>query len=89
MPHRRPPGSWAPRVGGRTDRRRRGLRVNQRLWSIDPWSVFKLSALFYLCLGLIVLVAGTLLYKRGRRVGTVDQAESFVTRMGAYGECAP
>ncbi len=68
---------------------KRGLRVNQRLWSIDPWSVFKVSALFYLCLGLIVLVAGTLLYNAGRSVGTIDQAESFVTRMGAYGECTP
>jgi hypothetical protein len=74
----------------RTDRAsKRGLRVNQRLWSIDPWSVFKVSALFYLCLGLIILVAGTLLYNAGRRVGTIDQAESFVTRMGAYGECVP
>jgi hypothetical protein len=68
---------------------RRGLRVNQRLWSIDPWSVFKVSALFYLSLGLIILVAGTLLYNAGRSVGTVDQVESFVTRMGAYGECVP
>lgn len=67
----------------------RGLRVNQRLWSIDPWSVFKLSALFYLCLGLIFVVATTLLYNAGRSVGTVDQFESFVTRMGAYGECTP
>jgi Transmembrane domain of unknown function (DUF3566) len=68
---------------------RRGLRVNQRLWSIDPWSVFKISALFYLCIGLIVLVAGTLLYNVGRSVGTVDQVEGFVTRMGAYGTCTP
>ncbi|HET6950235.1 MAG TPA: DUF3566 domain-containing protein, partial [Acidimicrobiales bacterium] len=66
---------------------RRGLRVNQRLWSIDPWSVLKLSVLFYLCIFLIVLVAGTLLYNAGRRVGTVDQVEAFVTRMGAYGTC--
>lgn len=68
---------------------RRGLRVSQRLWSIDLWSVFKISALFYLCIGLIVLVAGTLLYNVGRSVGTVDQVESFVTRMGAYGTCTP
>lgn len=68
---------------------KRGLRVQQRLWSLDVWSVFKISALFYLCLGLIVLVAGTLLYNAGRSVGTIDQAESFVTRMGAYGECVP
>ncbi len=89
-----PTGRDRPRRGlhlrQRTDRAsRQGLRVNQRLWSIDPWSVFKVSALFYLCLGLIILVAGTLLYNAGRRVGTIDQAESFVTRMGAYGECVP
>jgi hypothetical protein len=68
---------------------RRGLRVDQRLWSIDPWSVFKVSVLFYICLGLIIVVAGTLLYNAGRSVGTIDQFESFVTRMGAYGECLP
>ena len=68
---------------------RRGLRVTQRLWSIDVWSVFKISALFYISLGLIILVAVTLLYNAGRSVGTVDQVESFVTRMGAYGECVP
>jgi Transmembrane domain of unknown function (DUF3566) len=86
-----PGGSRIRRRGrhsGRADRAsRRGLRVNQRLWSIDPWSVFKISALFYLSLGLIILVAGTLLYNAGRSVGTVDQVESFVTRMGAYGTC--
>src|SRR5262245_44901951 len=87
-----PPGGPGIRRRGRHSTRedrasRRGLRVNQRLWSIDPWSVFKISALFYLSLGLIVLVAGTLLYNAGRSVGTVDQVESFVTRMGAYGTC--
>ncbi len=66
---------------------RHGLRVKQRLWSVDPWSVFKVSALFYICVCLIVLVAGTLLWNVGRSVGTVDEVESFVTRMGAYGTC--
>jgi Transmembrane domain of unknown function (DUF3566) len=87
-PGRRARHAPAPRP--RVDRAaRRGLRVNQRLWSIDPWSVFKISALFYLCIGLIVLVAGTLLYNVGRSVGTIDQFEGFVTRMGAYGSCTP
>jgi hypothetical protein len=80
-------------ASGRPSRRdraaKRGLRVDQRLWSIDPWSVFKISALFYFCLGLMILVAGTLLYNAGRSVGTIDQFESFVTRMGAYGDCTP
>ena len=66
---------------------RRGLRVRQRLWSIDPWSVFKLSVLFYICVCLIVVVAGTLLWNVGRSVGTIDDVENFVTRMGAYGTC--
>jgi hypothetical protein len=73
----------------RTRASKRGLRVTQRLWSISPWSVFKVSALFYLCMALIILVAGTLLYNAGRSVGTIDQFESFVTRMGAYGRCVP
>jgi Transmembrane domain of unknown function (DUF3566) len=66
---------------------RRGLRVRQRLWSIDPWSVFKLSVLFYICVCLIVVVAGTLLWNVGRSAGTIDDVENFVTRMGAYGTC--
>lgn len=67
----------------------RGLRVRQRLWKIDPWSVFKVSALFYLCLFLILMVAGALLWNVGRSTGTIDQFESFVTRLGAYGRCVP
>lgn len=66
---------------------RRGRRVRQRFWSIDAWSVFKVSTLFLLCVTLIVLVAGILLWNVGRRTGTIDQAESFVTRLGAYGSC--
>ena len=75
-----------PRRAGKR-KARRGLRVRQRLWSIDPWSVFKLSTLFYICLCGILLVAGTLLWNVGRSVGTIDDIESFVTRMGAYGTC--
>ena len=83
-------GGLAARVRPRRARKpkaRRGLRVRQRLWSVDPWSVFKVSALFYICVCLIVVVAGTLLWNVGRSVGTIDDVESFVTRMGAYGTC--
>jgi hypothetical protein len=78
-------------VAARRNRRaqRRGMRVRQRLWSIDPWSVFKVSVLFYLCLFFILMVAGTLLWNVARSSGTIDQAESFVTRLGAYGRCIP
>src|ERR671919_2018944 len=75
-----------PRRAGKR-KARRGPRGRQRLWSIDPWSVFKLSTLFYICLCGILLVAGTLLWNVGRSVGTIDDIESFVTRLGAYGTC--
>jgi Transmembrane domain of unknown function (DUF3566) len=83
---RRLAGRVRPRRA-RKPKARRGLRVRQRLWSIDPWSVFKLSVLFYICVCLIVVVAGTLLWNVGRSVGTIDDVESFVSRMGAYGTC--
>jgi hypothetical protein len=92
-----PSGDGAADAGGlvagvrprraRKRKARRGLRLRQRLWSIDPWSVFKVSALFYICVCLIVVVAGTLLWNVGRSVGTIDDIEGFVTRMGAYGTC--
>jgi hypothetical protein len=76
---------------GRSRRRRRtsrrGLRVTQRLWSVDPWSVFKISVLFYLCTFLVLLVAGTVLWNVARSAGAIESAEGFVTRLGAYGSC--
>lgn len=72
-------------AGGRAVRR--GLRVTQRLWSVDPWSVFKISVLFYLCTVLMVLVAGAVLWNVARSAGAIDSAEGFVTRLGAYGSC--
>jgi hypothetical protein len=75
---------------GRHRRRvRRGLRVRQRLWRVDPWSVFKISLLFYASVFLIVMVAGTLLWNVGRSSGTIDRLEGFITGLGAYGECVP
>jgi hypothetical protein len=56
---------------------------------ISPWSVFKVASLFYICLALMVMVAGVLLWNVGRRTETVDQFESLVTRLGAYGRCVP
>jgi hypothetical protein len=91
-----PPGpEGEERPGGRTrkpkrgGRGRQGRKVRQRLWAIDPWSVFKISVMFYACMFVIVLVAGTVLWNVARSAGTIDEAESFVTRLAAYGECVP
>lgn len=79
-------GPRKPKRGGRG---RQGRKVRQRLWAIDPWSVFKISVMFYACMFVIVLVAGTVLWNVARSAGTIDEAESFVTRLAAYGECVP
>ena len=63
--------------------------VTHRLRHLSLWSVFKLCGLFYVCLFFSLLVATVLLWNVGRASGAVDQAESFVSGMGSYGECVP
>lgn len=81
-----PPARRVP-PGARRTAQQRGLRITQRLLSVSPWSVFKVSALFYLCTLLVVLVAGTILWNIGRSAGAIDSLENFITRLGAYGTC--
>ena len=45
--------------------------------------------MFYACMFIIVLVAGTVMWNVARSAGTIDEAESFITRLAAYGECVP
>ena len=88
------PDDPAGAPGARPQRRRKpnqreGRKVRQRLWAVDPWSVFKISVMFYACMFVVVLVAGTLLWNVARSSGTIDEVEGFITQMGAYGECVP
>lgn len=53
---------------------------------VDPWSVLKVSVLFYLALFLILCVASTVLWTAARSAGTVDQVEDFITSLG-FGNC--
>jgi hypothetical protein len=63
--------------------------VTERLRHIGPWSVLKVAGLFYICLVLTVLTASVVLWQLGRSTGTVDQMESFVSRLFSYGDCIP
>lgn len=74
----------APRPG--TVRARKVRRV---LRHIDPWSVLKLSVLFYGALFLILCVASALLWGGARASGTIDNVESFITSVGGFGNCEP
>jgi hypothetical protein len=69
-----PPGAATPAARARTS------RVVMR--RVDPWSVLKLSLLFYLCMCLVLLVAGSLLWAAASAAGVIGNIESFVADIG-------
>jgi hypothetical protein len=64
----------SPRAAGRTTR-----VVLRRL---DPWTVLKLSIVYYLALFVVLLVAGFLLWAGAEAVGVVGNIESFMVDIG-------
>jgi hypothetical protein len=71
VPARRPAG---PR--GRPARRVVRRRVTIR--KVDPWSVLKLSLVFYFCALLVVMMGLVLFWAVINRVGLVDQVLGFL-----------
>jgi hypothetical protein len=59
-----------------------GRRVRRVVRKLDTWSVLKVAALFYLCLVLVVLLAGILLWLGGSTLGAVDNVEKFMRSIG-------
>ncbi len=70
------------RVGTRRAPKPRVRRVRRVLRSIDTWTVFKLSVLFYLVLYAILMVAGVLLWNLAYATGTIDNLERFFESFG-------
>lgn len=52
---------------------------------VDPWSVLKLSLVFYLCVCAVLLVAATLLWIGASVTGIVGNVESFFRDAGFDG----
>jgi hypothetical protein len=77
-----------PRELSKKERRQlgrlRARKVRRVVRHIDPWSVLRLSLLFYFCLFVIVMVAGTLLYNLAGAAGTISSIESFIKDIGAF-----
>ncbi|MEX0989967.1 MAG: DUF3566 domain-containing protein [Actinomycetota bacterium] len=48
---------------------------------VGPWSVLKFSLLFYLCVMLVVLLAGTMLYLVLDALGTIDAAVELAVNL--------
>jgi hypothetical protein len=71
---------------GRKGTRPRARKVSRIVRHVDPWSVLKVSMLFYLSMFLVLLLAGVLLWGAGRSTGAVERVEKFVTSLG-FGNC--
>lgn len=56
--------------------------VRRTLRRVDPWSVLKLSLLFYFSVMLVFLFAGALLYVAAAAAGIVGKIENFVQGVG-------
>lgn len=67
----------------------RARKVRRIVRHIEPWSVLKISLLFYAALFVIISVASALLWNAARSAGTVDDIESFITEVGGFGTCEP
>jgi hypothetical protein len=55
-------------------------KVRRILRHVSPWSVFKFSLLFYLCVWLIALIAGVILWRVGQEAGAISNIETFYAK---------
>lgn len=83
-PAKAPPGRVA-NGGGRS----RARKVHRIVRHVEPWSVLKVSLLFFLALFLIICVASAVLWNGARRSGAIENVESFITEVGSFGICPP
>jgi len=64
----------------------RARKVHRIVRHVEPWSVLKISVLFFLSLFLIICVASAVLWNAARSAGAIDDVESFITSLG-FGNC--
>ena len=60
----------------------RGRTTRVVLRHLDPWSVLKLSLVYYTAVFLVILVAGVLLWAGAEAVGVIGNFESFMVDIG-------
>jgi len=75
------------RLTGRERRRLSRLRarkVRRVIRHVDPWSVLKVSLVFYLCLFVVLMVAGVVLWNIASATGTIGDVEGFFKDAGAF-----
>ncbi|MFN8049881.1 MAG: DUF3566 domain-containing protein [Acidimicrobiales bacterium] len=60
-------------------------RVRRIIRHIDPWSVLKLSLVFFLCVWVMFMVAVVIIWSIAQSSGTVDKIEGFISDLGVAG----
>ena len=65
------------------ERRLRARKVRRLVRHIEPWSVLKVSLLFFFCLWVVVMVAGVLLWNAAVASGVIGDIENFAEEIFA------
>jgi hypothetical protein len=58
-------------------------KVRRLVRHVEPWSVLKISLIFYFCIWIILLVAGTILWRVADSSGMIDNIEKFIKEIFA------
>ncbi len=61
----------------------RARRVRRLVRHVEPWSVLKMSLIFYFCLWAIMLIAGVILWSLAVGSGIVNNIENFIQKLFA------
>ena len=67
----------------RSGERYEARKVRRLVRHVEPWSVLKISLIFYFCIWIILLVAGAILWRVADSSGMIDNIEKFVKEIFA------
>ena len=65
------------------ERRLRARKVRRLVRHIEPWSVLKVSLLFFFCIWVVTMVAGVLLWNAAIASGVIGDVENFAEEIFA------
>ena len=70
-------------VQGRTSRRLRARRVRRLVRHVEPWSVLKVSLIFYTCAWAISLFVGVTMWRLAESSDLITKVEDFIVELFA------
>lgn len=57
-------------------------KVRRLIRQVDPWSVLKLSLIFFLCVWVMFMVAAIIVWQVARTSGSIDRIEGAISDLG-------